>query len=371
MSKKIGFFKIGNFSHTNNSVIEVIKNEFPSFELEILDISKDFANIKEVANLLSVGKNYGIDIILKRKQIFSCLTRTPHIFKKVKRCIHQKINPKEYIFTFQTQSLFDASLPEVPHFVYTDHTHLANLNYPDFSSKNLYSKSWIKLEKTIYKNARINFTMSNNITKSIIEQYSCSPDKVICVYAGINANNNHFENQDFQKYTKKNILFVGVDWQRKGGPQLVEAFKNVLKFHPQAQLTIVGCSPKLDIPNCHVVGRVPLSEVSKYFREASIFCLPTRLEPFGIVFLEAMSYKLPIVASNIGAIPDFISDGENGYLVETDNVDKLAEKLIYFLNNPNKCQEFGNKGFEIFLKRYNWQVVGKKIRENIEPLITK
>lgn len=274
----------------------------------------------------------------------------------------------KYAFSFQMQSLFDASTEGLPHFVYTDHTHLANLYYPNFDPKSLYSKSWIELEKTIYHNATINFTRSSNITRSIIEQYSCKPEKVVCVYAGSNAKVNHAAIGN-RNYEGKNILFVGMAWERKGGPELVEAFKTVLKVHPDAKLTIVGCSPQLDVPNCNVVGQVPLEEVNKYYERASIFCLPTKLEPFGIVFIEALMHKLPVVATDIAAIPDFILDGENGYLVRPNDVEQLARALIDLVGNPRKCQAFGEKGCQIALERYTWEKVGAKIRENIASVV--
>ena len=118
------------------------------------------------------------------------------------------------------------------------------------------------------------FTRSNNVSQSVIKDYSCSPDKVVCVYAGSNAANVTTSERD---YNNKNILFVGIDWQRKGGPELVEAFKKVLTHHPDARLTIVGCSPAIDLPNCDIVGRVPLEKVSPFYEKSSIFCLPTTL----------------------------------------------------------------------------------------------
>lgn len=82
----------------------------------------------------------------------------------------------------------------------------------------------------------------------------------------------------------------------------------------------MGCSPKIDIQNCNVIGRVPIQEVEKCYKQASVFCLPTTIEPFGIVFLEAIANRLPVIGTKIGAIPNFMNDGQNGYLVEPINL---------------------------------------------------
>ena len=69
---------------------------------------------------------------------------------------------------------------------YTDHTHLANLTYPGFDRKHLLSERWIECEKEIYQHATVNFTMSSNISASMIEDYNCDRERVACVYCGSN-----------------------------------------------------------------------------------------------------------------------------------------------------------------------------------------
>jgi len=281
----------------------------------------------------------------------------------VREKAHILTQKKNYTFTFQTQSFFDVSFPGVPNFLYTDHTHLANLYYPEFNLKKLYPKKWINLEKSVYKNSAINFTMSTHVSQSINEHYHCSKDKIKNVYVGSNSEPTTTHNDD--RYKKQNILFLGVAWERKGGPQLIKAFKIVREALPDATLTIVGCSPKIEVENCTIIGRVPLNEVNQYYGQASIFCLPTRLEPFGIVFIEAFSNKLPVIASNIGAIPDFVSEGKSGYAVDPDDTESLAAHLIELLSSPTKCKEFGEAGFNLVKDRYTWESTGKRLHEEI------
>ena len=142
-------------------------------------------------------------------------------------------------------------------------------------------------------------------------------------------------------YNTKTILFVGVTWERKGGPELVKAFEKVLRVHPDARLVIVGYKPKVDLPNVQIIGRLTVDELVPYYQQASIFCLPTKLEPFGIVFVEAMAFGLPLVAPRTGAVPDFVEDGRNGFMVEPGDIDALAEALIKLLDDPQLCRKFG------------------------------
>jgi glycosyltransferase involved in cell wall biosynthesis len=103
--------------------------------------------------------------------------------------------------------------------------------------------------------------------------------------------------------------------------------------------------------------------------KSSIFCLPTKREPFGIVFIEAMMHKLPIVSNKIGALPDFVTDNENGFLVDAGDVEALAEALIKLLDNPEICKNFGEKGYSKVANTYTWEKVGERLRDNILPFL--
>ncbi len=363
-NKKIGFFKLGSFSHTNEQVEKLLISNFPEYEIEVIDIWNDLLNIKNPLLWIYCAKDYLIGSIMGKYSFRDSVYRTSYFFNLVKEKSEKLIKQKKYYFTFQTQSFFDISCNGVNNYVYTDHAHLTNLYYPAFDKNKLYPKKWIELEKSIYNNATFNFTMSNHVSRSINEHYNCPKNKIKNVYVGSNAND-YGNNSDNTRYESQNILFVGVAWERKGGPQLVEAFKKVIKVQPNATLTIVGCSPKLNIKNCTVIGRVPLSATSHYYESASIFCLPTRLEPFGIVFIEALTNKLPVVASNIGAIPDFIEEGVNGYTVDPDDIQSLADALINLLKSPSKCKRFGEAGRQLIKSRYSWKMAGKRIKETI------
>ena len=172
---------------------------------------------------------------------------------------------------------------------------------------------------------------------------------------------------DSARYRRKEILFVGTEWERKGGPQLVAAFQKVFQRHPDARLKIVGCSPPLNVPGCEVVGRRPLAEVAQAYSTASVFCLPTRQEPFGIVLIEAMLSGLAIVATDAGAVPDLVEDGVNGRRVALDDLEGLASALIQLLDQPEKLEAQGRHSAQTARQCHTWDHVGSRIRSEIEP----
>jgi glycosyltransferase involved in cell wall biosynthesis len=367
--QKIAFIKYGSFSHVNKKICQILTREFPQLEIEIIDVFTDLVDTKDLATIFHTLREYRQELLDRTLNIGNRRLYTQHFFNKLRGAIVKRLKNRKYVFTFQTQSLFDASIPGIPHFVYTDHTALVNLTYQGFDRKSLPSNSWIECEREIYHHATLNFTMSKNVADSIVKDYNVHESRVANILCGPCLNVSQIEVFDDTRYDNKQLLFVGVEWERKGGPILEAAFKIILNKFPNAALDIVGCSPKLSIPNCNIVGKVPLAEVSNYYKKASVFCLPTRFDPNPNVCFEAMAHKLPVLSTNGGSRPEFVIDGKSGYLVEVDNPQQLAEKAIEMLESPQKCKSFGEYGHQTIWDTYTWEKTGAKISQSIARFI--
>lgn len=358
--QRFRLIKTGSFSHINEHVLEELRVQFPDYVPEVVDVWSEIIRIWDPVNAVAAVWEYGPEILLGRSGLMECLVRTQYAFRKIRRRLLAQ--NRELAFTLQTQSLFDASIPGTPHFVYTDHTHLANLARDDTSRQDLLPDSWIELERSIYRHATVNFTMSSHVADSIVQDYGCDPGRVECVFAGPNV---AWGPHETVRRDGLEVLFVGVDWVRKGGPVLLEAFRLVQREIPRARLTIVGCEPAIDMPNCEVVGRLPPAEISRYYDRASVFCLPTRREPFGIVFAEAIAHGLPVVATTVGAVPDMIQHGQNGYLAQVDDAATIAAHLTELLKAPRLRESFGEYGRQLAATRYNWPATGVRMARRI------
>jgi glycosyltransferase involved in cell wall biosynthesis len=371
-AKSFAFIKIGSFSGTNDRLLEHLSREFPDLDADVIDIQELKAvNRSDAVRLLySVARDYGLASCLTKSRVNHRVIRTAYCFRKIREHLLRRLSQKQYVFTFQTQSLFDASIPGTPHFLYTDHTHLANLTYPGKRQTPMASAEWVGLERSVYQKSLLNFTMSAHVSRSLVEQYGCLPTRVECVYAGANVERPDAGNLGLERFAQKNILFVGIDWHRKGGAVLLEAFREVRRTHPTAQLTIVGCAPKVSMAGCRVVGRVKPGEVAKFYQTASLFCLPTIAEPFGIVLLEAFAHGLPIVTTNIGAIPDFVEQGRSGYMVECNDAAQLVNRLNELLGDPFKCAAFGARGQALVDDRYTWRATAESLAAHIKRSVT-
>ncbi|MBV9913466.1 MAG: glycosyltransferase family 4 protein, partial [Sinobacteraceae bacterium] len=118
-----------------------------------------------------------------------------------------------------------------------------------------------------------------------------------------------------------------------------------------------------------VLGRVSAAELAQHYQQASIFCLPTKREPFGIAFVEALQHRLPVVATRVGAVPDMVGDGVNGYLVAPGETAPLTESLNRLLADPQLCRTMGERSYEQARDRYDWRRVGARIRTKILPFV--
>lgn len=367
--RKIAFVKYGGFSHVNEMVGEILTREFPDVEVETIDVFTDLVNTKDLVTIFHTIKDYRKELFQRTLNIGNRRLYTKHVFNKLRAAILKRLDRRDYLFTFQTQSLFDASLPGIPHFLYTDHTALVNLTYQGFDRQSLPSSAWIECEREIYHNATVNFTMSENVADSIVKDYGFNADRVANVLCGPCLNVSPAAVFEDARYEDRKLLFVGVEWERKGGPILEAAFKMILEKFPNAILDVVGCAPKLNTPNCNVVGKIPLAEVSKYYQKASVFCLPTRFDPNPNVCFEAMAHKLPVLSTKGGSRSEFIIEGKNGYLIEVDNPQQLADKAIELLASPQKCKSFGEYGHQMVWDTYTWEKTGAKIKQNIAKFI--
>lgn len=156
----------------------------------------------------------------------------------------------------------------------------------------------------------------------------------------------------------KVILTVAELHERKGLEYLIKAMPAILKKMDNLKLIIVGKGPQQQeleklIEKENLANNIKLlghrKSIPKIMASANLFVLPSVKEAFGLVILEAMAAWLPVLASNVGGIPEIIEDGVNGFLIEPKNSEKLAEKILELFNENFKFEEY-IKNAQLILK---------------------
>jgi glycosyltransferase involved in cell wall biosynthesis len=369
MKRRFLFFRMGPRPIANEQFAAALSASLPDYEMELVDIRREVRkHLPLLARSVAGGlRNEGISVLASKSSLRLAMDRAPAVQDWIRAFASRRARQGDYDFTMQMQSLFDASTADRPHFVYTDHAMLENTNYEGWDRYVRISPAFLPAEREIYLRAETTFVWSSNVGECLQRQYGVPPGNIRCVGAG----GNIAVKADLSKkvYDARTILFVGIDWERKGGPVLVEAFKRVQFQYPRARLIIVGCSPPVSESGIEIAGRRPLDEMAGFYEKASIFCMPSRREPFGNVYVEAMSAGLPVIAAASGAAKDFVDNDRTGYLVPPNDPSQLAEALARLLDQPDRCREFGARGRALALERYQWDNVARRVAETIRERV--
>jgi glycosyltransferase involved in cell wall biosynthesis len=369
MKRRALFFKTGSFSLVNEQLAAELPGHLPEYDLEWLDIV-DIARRNPLVYFAATVETilrHGRRIISRRLPPKTFLSRSSIFIGFLRKWIERNVDPSKVAFTFQTQSLFNAGRTGVPHFEYTDHTYFANRRYPRPKSALPSSRLWQQIENDLYRGVAVNFTTSEFAARSLMEDYAIPADRVECVFSGINLKFPEAFDGGNRKGNK--IIFIGVDWERKGGPELLAAFKPLKASFPSAELHIIGCSPGIDLPGVHVHGRVPSEQVVPHLLACDIFCMPSRAEPSAAALVEASAYGLPVVTTRVGGSGERVIEGETGFLVEAGDVPSLTVALHTLLARPELCRQMGTNGRAFTKDRFTWPAVAEKIAARIRKTL--
>jgi glycosyltransferase involved in cell wall biosynthesis len=219
------------------------------------------------------------------------------------------------------------------------------------------------MERKLYQTARVCFTTSRFAADSIVEDYSVPRERVEVVYSGCNTDlPSAAPSRD---RLPRRVLFVGVEWERKGGPVLLEAFKEVRQSFPEALLDIVGCSPFVADAGISVHGRFDRSRIPSFFEHADIFCLPSTAEPSAAALVEASAHGLPVVATRVGGTPERVVEGSTGLLVPPSDAKALAAALCRLMEDGDLARAMGMRGRDFALREFTWTAVARKIARRL------
>ena len=174
------------------------------------------------------------------------------------------------------------------------------------------------------------------------------------------------------------ILNVAKYESKKGQDLLLRAFAYLLDDHPDAKLIFAGArgdalvalqglSKMLEVDK-HVtfLQELPHQEVVKLYQEASLFCLPSREEPFGIVVLEAGAFGLPVVASAVGGVKEIIANGVNGVLVPPQDPWSLKEAISWLLRDEKQAESMAQALREHVYQNFSWEISYQKYIQAIQ-----
>jgi glycosyltransferase involved in cell wall biosynthesis len=172
------------------------------------------------------------------------------------------------------------------------------------------------------------------------------------------------------------ILFVGLQFQRKGGDVLVQSFRQVRQQIGNARLVLAGVPVGfIDEPGVTCLGVLDKNKpedaaaLAAAYDAADVFALPTRFEPFGIAFVEAMHFGLPCIGPRAWAVPEIIDDGETGFTIPIDDVAALTDRLLRLLRSPALAQSMGAAGQRKAQRLFTWPRVVDRMTDVLFDIV--
>ena len=230
---------------------------------------------------------------------------------------------------------------------------------------------WSYMERRNARSAERVFVTSEYSRQQAIAAYRLNPAVVRLAPEGIDHDlvaGNPDESPSVRPGESPIILSVARQYRRKDTATLIRAMPCLMATIPDIGIRIVGDGPELGrtrrlAEQLGVLDRVSflgsLNSVGilrDEYARASVFCLPSLQEGFGIVFLEAMSHGLPVVAVDSGAVPEVAPHGETSLLVPPRDPDALAHALVRILTDSSLAARLGRAGKQR-ARRYEWTAV--------------
>ena len=253
-----------------------------------------------------------------------------------------------------------------------------NRNHSLFLNKLFLSLNKI-IEYYVLKKAQFIVVQSSYMIKSLSRDYNIDERKMEYLPYPVTVKGQS-KKKSFNK-TGPVLLAVGrVDDNRKNFFSLLEAVRFAIKKLPRTRLRIAGdvISNSNLLKVCHKLGLSPFvnflgkisgEELSREYENADIFVLTPRQEGLGIVYLEAMSYGLPIVTTKCGGPEGIVINGVNGYLVDQDNPKAFSDAIEMVWSSKDRYRELSSQAKNYILENHNSKKFNRRFIEILQTYL--
>jgi glycosyltransferase involved in cell wall biosynthesis len=326
---------------------------------------------------MKIGKlvSYGVRVLTGRTYLY---THTLSLSKKMGRMAEKKMSRQSYdvIFAPAGSGIVAHLRTSVPVVYLSDTTFRLMLNYNSEFSGMLPSQARIadEIEQAATAKASQLVYPSPWAARSAREDYSADQCKINIVPFGANIDAPPSREEALRPRDgiRCRLLFVGVNWQQKGGEIAFETLLELERLGIPANLTIVGCTPPSQIrhPNLRVFPFLnkndegERAQLNSLYSEADFFILPTRAECFSIALCEANAFGIPVLSTRTGGLPDLVREGVNGFLFPLEaRGDQYAARVRDAYSDLDHYQSLRVSSREQFETRLNWDAWGKRMSD--------
>lgn len=359
----------------------------------VYNIAQALEQRNNVSYITNLEPNHSLFFRIKKKlytksdKVYN-IDRSPYILKGYASIIEDRLKQiSETDILFSPSSLPLSHLKtNIPKVFYTDATFAAMINYyPSFMNlSKQYIKEGHRAEERALNEAALTIFSSEWAAQSAINNYNIDPKKVQVVPFGANLKTDYTESQIKNFITKRSqnicrILFLGVDWERKGGNIVLEVAKRLKSKGLEVELHIAGIDqiPVKDLPP-YIINHGFISKattegeqkIKDMITQSHFLFVPSTAEAYGLVFCEAMAFGVPCISTNTGGIPTIIKDKKNGLLFPLDaEIEEYSGQIINIFSDKGSYNNMALSAYNDYKERLNWNVASKTITNLLQELI--
>ena len=239
------------------------------------------------------------------------------------------------------------------------------------------------LEREALRNCDLAIYSSHWAARSAIDRYGADPAKVKVVPFGSNLEikltADHVLHCIAQRPADRcELLFIGVHWERKGGPLAWETARLLNERGLPTRLTVVGCEPPKEFTSTFtrvipfIDKNTPWGQrrLVQYLMRSHLLLVPSMAECFGIVYAEASALGVPSLARDVGGVSEAVRTERNGFLFDPEQgASAYADRIETLMNDRTAYEALARASYQEYLDRLNWKAAGTALRGHLEALL--
>jgi len=229
------------------------------------------------------------------------------------------------------------------------------------AGKKLAISKWDEIGEECFKNSKLILPICNHLSEITRKRYSDKPIETL--YQGITPEN-WFQKKGMElKHPCVGILQGATIWEKTKEltilPKILEKMPDVHFYWAGDGVYKDQVLPLLEkYENFHWLGSLEYPDkVREFLTEIDVYALISGIDMSPLTLQEAQLMEKPVIATNVGGIPELMEDGETGYLVEKNNPEELFEKLSILINDQGKARKMGKRGKEFVTRNFNWNKI--------------
>ncbi len=244
-------------------------------------------------------------------------------------------------------------------------TYTGSLGYPGLSSRGL--AALVRQQSRLYRRAQACCVATSWAGSSLVDEHGIAASRVKVVGYGRNIEVPPPPGRD---WSTPRFLFVGKDWERKNGDAVVRAFRRLRQDLPEAELHLEGLHPPMNEDGVTGHGRLAFdtddgrARLCSLYARSTCFVLPSKLEPFGIVYLEAAGAGLASIGTTVGGATTAVGDG--GVLVDPDD-DTALYRAMRRLADPATARSLGAAALARSAD-FSWRQSAERVVRAVDPV---